>query len=48
MITTIHTANCMPRKEEDLYLKTIQRTILKTGSHVEPIEDLPCRNITQR
>lgn len=48
IITMIHITNCMHRKKEDLYLKLTQRTILRMGCYVEPMEDLPCRNITQR
>lgn len=32
-------------KKEDLYEKTIQRTILMMGRYIEPIEDVPCGNI---
>ena len=32
-------------KKEDLYVKTIQRTILMMGRYTEPIEDVPCGNI---
>merc|ERR550539_2309055 len=32
-------------KKEDLYLKSIQRTILMMGRYTEPIEDVPCGNI---
>uniref|UniRef100_A0A452HXF9 Tr-type G domain-containing protein n=1 Tax=Gopherus agassizii TaxID=38772 RepID=A0A452HXF9_9SAUR len=31
-------------KKEDLYLKSIQRTILMMGRYVEPIEEVPCGN----
>jgi len=37
--------NYTPGKKEDLYLKSIQRTILMMGRYVEPIEDVPCGNI---
>merc|ERR1719419_701213 len=37
--------NFVPGKKEDLYLKTVQRTILMMGRYVEPIEDVPCGNI---
>ncbi|KAM9789510.1 elongation factor 2b [Neosynchiropus ocellatus] len=37
--------NFSPGKKEDLYIKTIQRTILMMGRYVEPIEDVPCGNI---
>nr|UQE85687.1 elongation factor 2 [Thamnaconus modestus] len=37
--------NYVPGKKEDLYLKSIQRTILMMGRYVEPIEDVPCGNI---
>uniref|UniRef100_A0A8C0FC77 Tr-type G domain-containing protein n=1 Tax=Bubo bubo TaxID=30461 RepID=A0A8C0FC77_BUBBB len=38
--------NYTPGKKEDLYLRPIQRTILMMGCYVEPIEDVPCGNIT--
>jgi elongation factor 2 len=34
-----------PGKKEDLYEKSIQRTILMMGRYIEPIEDVPCGNI---
>lgn len=37
--------NYVPGKKDDLYLKSIQRTILMMGRYVEPIEDVPCGNI---
>lgn len=37
--------NYIPGKKEDLYEKSIQRTILMMGRYVEPIEDVPCGNI---
>jgi elongation factor 2 len=37
--------NYTPGKKEDLYEKTIQRTILMMGRYVESIEDVPCGNI---
>ncbi|KAK2711843.1 translation elongation factor 2 isoform X2 [Artemia franciscana] len=37
--------NFTPGKKEDLYEKTIQRTILMMGRYVEAIEDVPCGNI---
>merc|ERR1719328_433612 len=37
--------NFIPGKKEDLYEKSIQRTILMMGRYVEPIEDVPCGNI---
>lgn len=37
--------NYTPGKKEDLYVKSIQRTILMMGRYVEPIEDVPCGNI---
>lgn len=37
--------NFLPGKKEDLYLKTIQRTILMMGRYTEPIEDVPCGNV---
>lgn len=35
----------MPGKKEDLYEKSIQRTILMMGRYIEPIEDVPAGNI---
>ncbi|XP_061172889.1 elongation factor 2-like [Saccostrea echinata] len=37
--------NYTPGKKEDLYEKSIQRTILMMGRYIEPIEDVPCGNI---
>merc|ERR1712241_1056415 len=37
--------NYVPGKKEDLYEKSIQRTILMMGGKVEAIEDVPCGNI---
>nr|CAG8527305.1 5305_t:CDS:2 [Entrophospora candida] len=37
--------NYVPGKKEDLFLKSIQRTILMMGRYVEPIEDCPAGNI---
>jgi elongation factor 2 len=37
--------NYAPGKKEDLFVKTIQRTILMMGRFIEPIEDVPCGNI---
>merc|ERR1711964_576766 len=37
--------NFVPGKKEDLYEKSIQRTILMMGGRVEAIEDVPCGNI---
>ncbi|CAF1174379.1 unnamed protein product [Adineta steineri] len=37
--------NYVPGKKEDLYVKSIQRTILMMGRYTEPIEDVPCGNI---
>merc|ERR1712010_190663 len=37
--------NFVPGKKEDLYEKTIQRTILMMGGKVEAIEDVPAGNI---
>jgi len=37
--------NYVPGKKEDLYEKSIQRTILMMGRYTEPIEDVPCGNI---
>jgi elongation factor 2 len=37
--------NYVPGKKDDLYNKSIQRTILMMGRYIEPIEDVPCGNI---
>jgi len=37
--------NYLPGKKEDLYEKTIQRTVLMMGGKVEAIEDVPAGNI---
>ncbi|RMJ24190.1 elongation factor 2 [Aspergillus sp. HF37] len=37
--------NFTPGKKEDLFVKSIQRTILMMGRFVEPIEDVPAGNI---
>jgi elongation factor 2 len=37
--------NYVPGKKDDLYNKSIQRTILMMGRYTEPIEDVPCGNI---
>jgi len=37
--------NFNPGKKEDLYEKSIQRTILMMGRYIEAIEDVPCGNI---
>ncbi|EFA75002.1 elongation factor 2 [Heterostelium album PN500] len=37
--------NYVPGKKEDLYCKSIQRTILMMGRKTEQIEDCPCGNI---
>jgi len=37
--------NFVPGKKDDLYVKTIQRTILMMGRYTEPIEDVPCGNV---
>jgi elongation factor 2 len=37
--------NYVPGKKDDLYEKSIQRTILMMGRYIEPIEDVPCGNI---
>lgn len=43
--TRIMGPNYTPGKKEDLYEKTIQRTILMMGRYIEAIEDVPCGNI---
>ncbi|KAJ1660038.1 translation elongation factor 2 [Dispira simplex] len=37
--------NFVPGKKEDLFIKSIQRTILMMGRYIEPIEDCPAGNI---
>merc|ERR1711931_297414 len=37
--------NFVPGKKEDLFEKSIQRTILMMGRYIEAIEDVPCGNI---
>jgi elongation factor 2 len=37
--------NYTPGKKEDMYEKSIQRTVLMMGRYVEAIEDVPCGNI---
>ncbi|CAB02985.1 Elongation factor 2 [Caenorhabditis elegans] len=45
MKARIQGPNYVPGKKEDLYEKTIQRTILMMGRFIEPIEDIPSGNI---
>ncbi|KAL6728942.1 hypothetical protein Aduo_000044 [Ancylostoma duodenale] len=45
MKARIQGPNYVPGKKEDLYEKTIQRTILMMGRYIEPIEDIPSGNI---
>jgi elongation factor 2 len=37
--------NYLPGKKDDLFVKSIQRTILMMGRYIEPIEDCPAGNI---
>jgi len=37
--------NFVPGKKDDLFIKSVQRTILMMGRYVEPIEDCPAGNI---
>lgn len=37
--------NYVPGKKDDLFVKSIQRTILMMGRYIEPIEDCPAGNI---
>ncbi|KAK9896850.1 eukaryotic translation elongation factor 2 [Cystobasidium minutum MCA 4210] len=37
--------NYVPGKKEDLFIKSIQRTVLMMGGKVDPIEDCPAGNI---
>lgn len=36
--------NYEPGKKTDLFVKSIQRTVLMMGRYIEPIEDVPCGN----
>ena len=36
--------NYVPGKKTDLYLKSIQRTVLMMGSKVEPVSEVTCGN----
>eukprot|EP01107_Rhizomastix_libera_P002139 TRINITY_DN13834_c0_g1_i4.p1 TRINITY_DN13834_c0_g1~~TRINITY_DN13834_c0_g1_i4.p1 ORF type:complete len:843 (-),score=186.44 TRINITY_DN13834_c0_g1_i4:111-2639(-) len=38
-------ANFVHGKKDDLYLKTVQRTVLMMGRYTESVEDVPCGNI---
>ncbi|KAH8110639.1 P-loop containing nucleoside triphosphate hydrolase protein [Phellopilus nigrolimitatus] len=37
--------NYLPGKKDDLFIKSVQRTVLMMGSYIEPIEDCPAGNI---
>ncbi|KAF8167486.1 P-loop containing nucleoside triphosphate hydrolase protein [Crassisporium funariophilum] len=37
--------NYLPGKKDDLFVKSIQRTVLMMGRYIEPIEDCPAGNI---
>ncbi|KAG9124401.1 Elongation factor 2 [Ceratobasidium sp. 392] len=37
--------NYVPGKKDDLFVKTVQRTVLMMGRYIEPIEDCPAGNI---
>ncbi|KAG2154595.1 P-loop containing nucleoside triphosphate hydrolase protein [Suillus clintonianus] len=37
--------NYVPGKKEDLFVKSVQRTVLMMGRYIEPIEDCPAGNI---
>jgi elongation factor 2 len=37
--------NYIPGKKDDLFVKSVQRTVLMMGRYVEPIEDCPAGNI---
>ena len=45
MKVRIQGPNYEPGKKEDLFLKSIQRTVLMMGGKVEPLEDCPAGNI---
>jgi elongation factor 2 len=36
--------NYVPGKKEDLFVKSVQRTVIMMGRYVEPVEDCPCGN----
>jgi len=40
----IQGSNYEPGKKDDLFLKSIQRTVLMMGRYVEPVNDVPCGN----
>jgi elongation factor 2 len=37
--------NYIPGKKDDLFIKSVQRTVLMMGRYIEPIEDCPAGNI---
>ncbi|KAH9835901.1 eukaryotic translation elongation factor 2 [Rhodofomes roseus] len=37
--------NYVPGKKDDLFIKSVQRTVLMMGRYIEPIEDCPAGNI---
>ena len=37
--------NYLPGKKDDLFIKSVQRTVLMMGRYIEPIEDCPAGNI---
>ena len=37
--------NYIPGKKEDLFVKSVQRTVLMMGRYIEPLEDCPAGNI---
>ncbi|KAH0843671.1 Elongation factor 2 [Fonsecaea pedrosoi] len=45
MKVRIQGPNYVPGKKEDLFIKSIQRTVLMMGRTVEPIDDMPAGNI---
>lgn len=45
MKVRIQGPNYVPGKKDDLYIKSIQRTVLMMGRIVEPIDDVPAGNI---
>lgn len=38
-------SNYTPGKKDDLYIKSVQRTVLMMGRYTEPVEDCPCGNV---
>lgn len=43
--TTLQGPNYVPGEKEDLYQKTIQRTVLMMGDKAEPVDEVPAGSI---